>query len=70
MEKGICDLRECAAVETLHDHTLIPDNQNQEHDPERVGIHQICGVYSQRLHQKGMPVHLKQRMVEGEEDPL
>ena len=34
------------------------------------GVHQTCGVYSQRLHQKGMPVHLQQCMAEGKEDPL
>ena len=36
MEKGICYLREYAVVEMLHSHAFIPDNPNQEHDPEKV----------------------------------
>ena len=29
------------------------------------GVHQICGIYSQRPHQKGMPAHLQKCMAEG-----
>ncbi|XP_021236236.1 uncharacterized protein LOC110389699 [Numida meleagris] len=36
MEKGIQYLRECAVVEMLHDPGFIPDDPNQEHDPERI----------------------------------
>jgi len=36
MKKGICYLREYAVVEMLHSPTFIPDEPDQEHDPERV----------------------------------
>ena len=36
MEKGICYLREYTVVEMLHSLTFIPDEADQEHDPERV----------------------------------
>ena len=35
MEEGIRYLRECAVVETLHSPDFIPDEPDQEHDPER-----------------------------------
>jgi len=34
------------------------------------GVHKVCGIYSQKLHQKGMPVRVQQCMAEGKEDPL
>ena len=36
MEEGICYLREYAVVEMLHSPDFIPDEPDQEHDPERV----------------------------------
>ena len=36
MEKGIHYLREHTLVEMLHSPTFIPDEPDQEHDPERV----------------------------------
>jgi len=69
MEKGIRYMREYAVVEMLRSPTLIPNEPDQEYDPES-GVHQICGVLSQGLHQKGMPVHLQHFMAEGKEDPL
>ena len=36
MEKGICYLRECAVVEMIYSPDFIPDEPDQEHDPERV----------------------------------
>ena len=36
MEKGIHYLREYTVVEMLHSPTLLPDEPDQEHDPERV----------------------------------
>ena len=36
MEKGIHYLREYTVVEMLHSLTFIPDEADQEHDPERV----------------------------------
>ena len=36
MEKGIRYLREHTMVEMLHSPTFIPDEHDQEHDPERV----------------------------------
>ena len=36
MENSICYLRECAVVEMLHSPSFIPDEPDQEHDPERV----------------------------------
>ena len=35
MEKDVCYLREYAVVEMLHSPTFIPDEPDQEHDPER-----------------------------------
>ena len=36
MEKGISYLRECAMVEMIYSPDFIPDEPDQEHDPERV----------------------------------
>lgn len=34
------------------------------------GVHQVCGVNLQEVHQKRMPIHQQECMSEGKEDPF
>ena len=51
MEKGIRYLREHAVVEMLYSPTVIPDEPDQEHDPENVR----CAPHMWRIFTKTAP---------------